>query len=413
MSKYKFVIGVTGSIAAYKSCDLISRLVKDGHEVKSIMTESAKKFIGPASLEALSQNPVAIDDFSNESFMSHIELGKWCDAAMVYPATAQTINSFANGIGQELLNSFFLAYDFKKPFHIAPAMNTRMLENPITKKSIKQLKKMGCHVLDSGAGHLACGEVGQGRLIDSEIAMNQLLSGMGKTDKPVKRILITAGGTRETIDGVRTLTNMSTGKTGAALADRLHAMGYQVLLLTSQFAVMPKSEVRVDTYNTFREIYHTLKALSQSHNFDMILHAAAISDYSIANIQTPEGEINPGNEKMSSQYDNISIQLKRNEKILPRLKDLFGNDTQVVGFKLTSTESKQEQARAIFSLFTENAVDYVIHNDMNDINKGERRFLMTSKAGHQKELESVDTLSDYISSRIEQEPKEFGHDLMS
>ena len=413
MSKYKFVIGITGSIAAYKSCDLISRLTKDGHEVKAIMTPSALKFVGKASIEALSKNQVAIDDFSSEKFMSHIELGKWCDAAMIYPATAQTINSFASGVGQDLLNSFFLAYDFKKKFLVAPAMNTRMLENQVTKKSMKALKKMGCHFLETASGQLACGETGYGRLIEPSVAADQIISLLGKPKKGVKRVLITAGGTRETIDGVRTLTNMSTGKTGAALADLLHDKGYQVLLLTSQYAVMPKSEVKVDTYNTFREIYNTLKALSQSHNFDMILHAAAISDYSIANIQTPEGALPPGQEKMSSQYDNISIQLKRNEKILPRLKDLFGDQTQVVGFKLTSTESKKEQAKAIFSLFTENAVDYVIHNDMNDINKGERKFLMTSKAGHQKELESVDTLAGYIATRIEPNTGEISHDLMS
>ena len=413
MSHSKIVIGITGSIAAYKSCELISQLIKEGHEVKAIMTSTAQKFLGKASVEALTKNKVYVDDFSDDSLMSHIELGNWCDAALIYPASAQTINSFANGVGHELINSFFLAFDFSKNFLIAPAMNTRMFEHPVTKKSLKQLKKIGCQILDTEEGPLACGEYGLGRLLNPERTKTQLLNIIGNPKPSPKRILITAGGTRETIDGVRTLTNMSTGKTGAALADHLHEKGYQVLLLTNQYSIMPKTDVRVDTYDSFRDIYNTLKALSQSHNFDMILHAAAISDYSISNIQTPEGLINPSQDKMSSQYDNISIQLKRNEKILPRLKDLFGSKTQIVGFKLTSTESKEEQARAIFSLFTENAVDYVIHNDMNDINKGQRKYLMTSKMGHQKELESTESLAEYITTRIEPDTLEAQNDLMS
>lgn len=414
MSHYKFVVAVTGSIAAYKSCELISSLVQEGHQVRVIMTRTAEKFIGRESLKALSNYPVAVDDFSESSMMAHIELGKWCDATLVYPATAQTINSLAAGIGSELLHSFYLAYNFNKPFLFAPAMNTRMLKNPSTQKSIKFLTKHGCHFLKTDDGKLACGEVGPGRLISPTMAIEQLLNMVGKKKPSVKRVLITSGGTRETIDGVRTLTNMSTGKTGAELADYLHDRGYQVLLLTSRFAQMPQSQVKVDTYDSFREIYNTLKALGQTHQFDMILHAAAISDYSIEGIQTPEGDLEPGKNKMSSQYDNISIKLKRNEKILPRLKDLFNHKPTVVGFKLTSTESKEEQAKAIFSLFTENSVDYVVHNDMNDINLGKRLFLMTSKRGQQKRLESTAALGEYISTLLSPgKPKETSHDLMS
>ncbi len=415
MLESKVLLCITGSIAAYKACDLISQLKKQKFEVKVIITKTAEKFIGTASLQALSGNKVYTDDFLDDQFMSHIELGKWCDLALIYPATAQTINSLACGVGHELIHSFFLAYDFKKPFLIAPAMNTRMLENPITKKSCETLKNIGCTVLDTSSGELACGEVGAGRALEPEIIIKEVVKHLRLTaNKKVKKILITAGGTRETIDGVRTLTNMSTGRTGASLADQLHFQGHQVLLLTSHYAQRPNSEVRVDTYESFREIYNTLKALAQTQQFDLILHAAAISDYSIDHIQTPEGQLSPGHTKMSSQYDNISIQLKRNEKILPRLKDLFGEQTSVVGFKLTSTESKEEQAKAIFSLFTENAVDYVIHNDMNDINKGERIFLMTSKSGNQKVLKSLKSLGNYIEQIINLEPiSGVSNDLMS
>ncbi len=414
MSKNKLLLCLSGSIAAYKACELVSLLRKNNFEVKVLMTKTSEKFVGKASLQALSGNKVLTDDFLEDQFMTHIKVGTWCDLAMVYPASAQTVNSLACGVGHELLHSMFLAFDFNKPFLIAPAMNTRMLENPITKKSLKSLKKLGCKILPTEKGTLACGEMGAGRLIDPEKALSIIKESLSQQpEKKVKKILITAGGTRETIDGVRTLTNMSTGKTGATLADYLHERGHQVLLLTSTFGKKPNSEVRVDTYDSFREIYNTLKALSQTHQFDMILHAAAISDYSIAHIETPDGEVQPGQEKMSSQYNNISIRLKRNEKILPRLKDLFGEKTKVVGFKLTSTESKEEQARAIFSLFTENAVDYVIHNDMNDINKGERKFLMTSKDGQQNVVESLKALGLHIGDLLDGNERKVDHDLMS
>jgi len=413
MSHFKFVVAVTGSIAAYKSCDLISKFVKLGHQVHVVMSPNAQKFIGRVSLEALSNNPVLIDDFNENSLMAHIELGRWCDAALVYPATAQTINSLASGVGSELLNSFFLAFDFNKPFLIAPAMNTRMLENPITQKSLKILRKANCHILPTDSGNLACGETGAGRLLEPQEAVQKVLTVMGSANFSKRRkILITAGGTRETIDGVRTLTNMSTGQTGAALADYLHEQGFQVLLLTNKYSVMPKSDVKVDTFESFRDIYNTLRALGQTQSFDMILHAAAISDYSIEGIHTPEGDILPGQGKMSSEYSNISIKLKRNEKILPRLKDIFQNQPIVVGFKLTSTESKEEQARAIFSLFTENSVDYVVHNDMKDLNKGQRKYLMTSKSGQQQKLASTQDLAKSIAQILKPIEKRGGHDLM-
>lgn len=344
--------------------------------------------------------------------MAHIELGQWCDLAIVYPATANHINGFAAGIGEGLLHSFFLAFDFKKPFLIAPAMNTRMLFHPATLRSLETLKQWGCHLLPSEEGSLACGEVGEGRLLTPEKAVAFVDSQFSDESPLQKRILITAGGTRETIDGVRTLTNMSTGKTGAEIADALHERGHKVLLLTSKYAVMPKSDVKVDTYESFREIRNTLRALAQSKPFDLIVHAAAISDYSIASIETPDGEVQPGLEKMSSEHDNISIRLTRNEKILPKLKDLFSGDPVVVGFKLTSTESKEEQAKAIFRLFDKGGVDYVVHNDMTDINKGVRNYLLTSNAGEQKKLNSTESLSETLSELLNSKTHEVSHDLV-
>ena len=402
MSRYKIVIGVTGSIASYKSCDLVSKLVQKGHQVKVLMTPHAEKFVGVTSLKTLSKNPVYTDDFQ-DPVMNHIELGRWCDGTLIYPTTAQTINKLACGVGHDPLTAFFLAYDFTKPFMIAPAMNTRMLENPVTQKSINFLKQVGCETLPSEKGSLACGEIGEGRLLSPDQTMIHLFNRLTGGFQP-KRILITAGGTRETIDGVRTLTNLSTGQTGASLADFLHDKGHKVLLLTSSSANKPTSKIKVDTYNSFNDIYNTLKALGRTHHFDMILHSAAISDYSIGEIQTPEGHFSPGTYKISSKHPNISLKLERNKKILPYLKDLFGTKPIVVGFKLTSTENQEEQAKAILNLFSQNTVDYVIHNDMNNINQGKRQFLMTSKMGEQKDLPSISALAEHIANILDSSP---------
>lgn len=412
----KVVVILSGSIAAYKGCDLVSKLKKKGCEVRVIMTPSAEKFVSPVTLQALSGASVITDDFLENQMMAHIELGLWCDLAVFYPATAQSLNSLAVGVGQDTLHSFFLAYPREKPFFIAPAMNTRMLNHPTTQRSLKELADQGYHILPCDSGTLACGETGAGRVMEPAQVLVEVEAFINSHNKKrKKKILITAGGTRESIDGVRTLTNMSTGRTGADLADAFHDMGYQVLLLTSRFSVMPRGQVKVDTFESFQDIANTLQALGKSRSFDMILHAAAISDYSIESIETPEGSLAPGPSKMSSNHQEISIKLRRNEKLLPRLKDLFTDNPLVVGFKLTSTESKQEQARAIFSLFTDNAVDYVVHNDMQDINQGQRKYLLSSQKGHQSELSSTLELAQSLHQILENTPlyQESQRDLMS
>ena len=399
MSSYNIVVCVTGSIAAYKGCELVSYLTQAGHKVRVMMSSCAEKFVGAASFEALSKNPVWVEDFESP-LMNHIEWGKWCDVCLVYPATAQTINSLASGVSSDPINSFFMAYDFKKPFIVAPSMNTRMLQNPVTQKSLHFLSQIGCKILPSDKGSLACGETGQGRVLSPRETITDLFHHIGcrwleESGLGSKRILITAGGTRDSIDGVRVLTNISTGMTGAQLADLLYEQGHQVWLLTSQMATKPLSKVHIDTYESFDEIYNRLKALGQTHSFDMILHAAAISDYSVRKVQTPHGPMTIG-QKMSSQYEKISIQLERNKKILPCLKDIFKNHPIVIGFKLTVTEDQEEQAHAIESLFVNNTVDYVVHNNIKNVQKRDHVFLLTSKNGDKKHLSSIEDLSQHV-----------------
>src|SRR4051812_24146469 len=176
MSKNKNVLFLlTGSIAAYKSCHVISRLVQDGFEVQTAATEGALKFVGAATLEGLTGRPVFADVFERGKMMGHIELAQWADLAIVCPATANTINSLASGIATDCVGTLFLAYDLKKPFLIAPAMNQQMYKHPATQNALKKLEQFGVQVLPTDEGHQACGDVGPGRLLEPEIILKSIL----------------------------------------------------------------------------------------------------------------------------------------------------------------------------------------------------------------------------------------------
>jgi len=175
MSRANIVIMLTGSIACYKACDLISKLIKEKFQVRCVVTESALEFIGAATLEALTGNPIHKGMFEANMNMDHISLNKWADLFLVCPATANTINKLANGIADDLIGSSFLANNLKKPFWIAPAMNEGMYHHPITQKSLKYLEDLGCHIFDVGEGRLACGDIGKGKLLEPALLMEKIL----------------------------------------------------------------------------------------------------------------------------------------------------------------------------------------------------------------------------------------------
>jgi len=182
MSNSNIVFGLTGSIACYKACELISTLVKEGHEVQTVVSISALNFIGKATLEGLTGKSVYYDTFEEGKMMSHIELVKWADIFVTAPATANTINKLAAGIGDNIIGALFLANNFQKPYLISPAMNTQMLEHPATQNSLYTLKKWGCKVLDTDEGILACGDIGKGKLLS-----------LPKIDQAIKRELYPRG----------------------------------------------------------------------------------------------------------------------------------------------------------------------------------------------------------------------------
>jgi phosphopantothenoylcysteine decarboxylase/phosphopantothenate--cysteine ligase len=227
MCAARILFKLSGSISAWKACAVISKLVQDGHEVQTVATEAALRFVGAATLEGLTGRAVASDLWEAGAAMEHINLVKWADVVVLCPATANTINKLAAGSGEDLVGALFLAHDWHKPYLLAPAMNPAMWSHPATIESVDRLKSWGVRVLPVGSGRLACGDEGEGRLLEPEILLAHIRAAIGQQHPPanILRVLITSGGTEEAVDGVRTLGNFSTGRTGAMIAEGFSAAG--------------------------------------------------------------------------------------------------------------------------------------------------------------------------------------------
>lgn len=367
MSNYKILFGITGSIAAYKSAYLISKLVQNGFEVKVAATESALKFIGKATLEGLTGNLVYVDSFQSGEMMNHINLLRWADLIIVCPASANTINKFANGIADNLLTSLFLAYDFTKPFLIAPAMNLNMYEHPATKESLNRLNKWGIKVLPTAEGYLACGDYGKGKLLEPDEIYKHILLSLNKEIKKKLKILITAGGTKESIDGVRYVTNLSTGKTASAIANYFINRKYDVTFLHAVDSRLPDSCRKIAFYD-FNDLDNKLQNLLSTENYDVVIHNAAVSDYSVENVEiNKEKYAAPLTKKINSENESIILHLKRNYKILDKIRDYSINKNLfLVAFKFTNKLNEEQKIEEVKKCFEKSSCNLVVSNDLND-----------------------------------------------
>ncbi|WP_374075915.1 bifunctional phosphopantothenoylcysteine decarboxylase/phosphopantothenate--cysteine ligase CoaBC [Bdellovibrio bacteriovorus] len=383
MSKSKVLFIMTGSIACYKACHVVSRLVQNNCEVQVVATPSALKFVGNATLEGLTGKTVVSDMYAPGNVMDHIHLMRWADMILVAPATASFINKAAQGVGDDLVQTLFLAHDFKKPFLVAPAMNTSMYSHPVTQKSLQALRDMGLEILDSASGILACGEEGWGRLLEPDLILKFALEALKRSPKseaakaPSARasafakvkVLVTAGGTQEPIDTVRVISNLSSGRTGIALAEAMTQMGFDVTLLQAHGSPKTENVSRRDYFTSFASLDEKIKNYLSSEDFTHVIHAAAVSDYSVDSIEVAGKKYRPFEvKKVSSDSEAMNIHLKRNHKIVDRLKDYSKNkDLQVIAFKLTSHASSEERKAAVEKLFKGSKADYVVHNDLTDI----------------------------------------------
>jgi phosphopantothenoylcysteine decarboxylase/phosphopantothenate--cysteine ligase len=402
-SSKKILLKMSGSIAAYKVCHIISKLVQAGHEVQVVSSPHVHHFIGSSTLEGLSQKPVISDTFEPHNAMAHIHLMRWADIILAAPATANFINKIAAGIGDDLLTTLFLAHDFKKPYLVAPAMNSSMYHHPITQESITKLKNLSIQILESDSGILACGEVGQGRILEPEAILKKLEAEMFPTSEKKKkssietekvknyknntkhmnlsspsgkllRILITAGGTQEPIDAMRVLTNLSTGKTAIRMAEYFYSLGYDVTVLAAISSPKPKFlEIKVYKFQSFLDLEEKLKTLVSTMEFDVVVHAAAVSDFSVSQLTQNNTELFHSSDSKISSKNELIIKLKPNPKILPQIKGWSINkNLLVVGFKFTSTENLDERKLAVEKLFADNSVDFVVHNDSFNIDRNKK-----------------------------------------
>jgi len=353
MSRSKVLFFLSGSIAAFKACQVISRLVQEGCEVQTVATPSSLRFVGAATLEGLTGKPVLKDLWEEGRAMDHIHLSRWADFGVLCPASANTIGKMANGLADDLVSAMILAWPKGKPLHVFPAMNHGMLSHPATQENLAKLSGFGFKIHPTQAGNLACGEEGAGRLLEPEDILARL------RPKQLGSVLITSGATREPIDGIRFLSNVSTGRTGATLADALVAEGFAVTYVHGQGAVMPKAKVTALPYTSFIDLDECLRAQLGKNHFTAVIHCAAVSDYSIASVNNE----NPDADRKLKSDHELSLQLKRNFKILPRLKEYSANkEIKVIGFKLTLNAAQEETLKRARELLGP-AVDAVVAND--------------------------------------------------
>ncbi|MGK5086495.1 bifunctional phosphopantothenoylcysteine decarboxylase/phosphopantothenate--cysteine ligase CoaBC [Bdellovibrionota bacterium FG-2] len=363
---------LSGSIAAFKACEVISALIKQGHEVQTICTPSALKFVGSATLEGLTGKPVLSDLFAAGRNLDHIRLVKWADLSIVCPATANLINKLAAGIADTPTGALFLAHDFSKPWLLAPAMNPAMYGHSITQASLEKLKKLGVQILKPANGRVACGDEGEGRLLEPQEILNEIAKAASSVclQSPIqpRRIIITAGGTREPIDGVRYISNLSSGATGAVISDELLKCGHQVVYLHGENAKKPTRSCEQYVFGGFTDLDHQLKTLLGTRPFDAIIHLAAVSDFSVEQIEVQGKRYSPEHFGKLSSSAAPTLHLKRNFKIVDRIRGYSKNErAKIIAFKLTHTADPKQQELAIHRLWESSKADLIVHNDVSGI----------------------------------------------
>lgn len=334
MSKKRIVVGVSGGIAAYKACDLVSKLSKKDYEVKVILTKHAEKFVSKLTFEALCHNYVETDlfDESNEDPIAHITLAKWADLMIIVPATANIIAKVTHGISDDLLSTTFLACNKHKM--ICPAMNTQMYENPITQKNIQACKDLGYQILDPVVGHLACNDTGRGKMIEPADIVEAIDNYFNTSNKlSGKTVLISAGPTQEAMDPVRFISNHSSGKQGYAIAKAAKAMGANVILVSGPVQLEKIEGIQTIDVTSALDMFEAIK--QNADKADYIIMAAAVSDYRPENI---------AEHKIKKSDDTIEMTFVKNPDILAYLGRCKTKKQIICGFAM-ETQNLDKNAK--------------------------------------------------------------------
>ncbi len=350
----KILLGISGSIAAYKVASLIRLLIKDGHEVRCIMTEAACQFISTLTIATLSKNQVYKDFFSDEGWHNHVALGLWADVFLIAPATANTLSKLATGAADNMLTATYLSA--KCPIIIAPAMDLDMWHHGSTKHNINVIKSYGNTFIPVGFGELASGLVGDGRMAEPEEIVEFLKDTfLLSNDLQGIKILVTAGPTYEHLDPVRFIGNYSSGKMGIAIANEAVKRGAEVHLVLGPTSNLPNEQVQLTKVTSAQQMY---EACSQNfNNYDIVVFSAAVADYRPAEV---------ANEKIKKNDAEMSILLHKNIDIAFTLGQTKRDGQVLVGFAL---ETNDEEANAIKKIHKKN-LDFIVLNSLNDKGAG-------------------------------------------
>ena len=351
LSNKKILLIICGGISAYKSLEIIRGLKKNNAQVKTILTKSAKEFVTPLSISSLSQEKVYEDMFNieNESEMDHISLSRWADLILVSPATANTISKLSSGSADDLASTVILASD--KEIYLVPAMNVRMWEHPSTKENLYKLKNFGYKIIGPEIGDMACGEFGEGKMTEPNKIISEIDSYFKFKEKNKKyKALITAGPTREYIDPIRFITNMSSGKQGYEIAKSFRDSGFETTLISGVTNLKPVSGVNFINVDTAEEMYNeTIKNLPA----DVAVFSAAVSDYKVKNYK---------NEKIKKKED-LNLDLIKNIDILANIsKHNSLRPKLTIGFAAETNNLVNNSLKKL----EEKNCDWIVANDVSD-----------------------------------------------
>lgn len=344
----RILLGVSGSIAAYKAPDILRRLQEQGAGVSVLMTENAARFVSRLTFEALTGRPVPASGFANRELgIVHIDMTDRLDAAVIAPATANIIGKVAAGIGDDALTTALLAADC--PIVMAPAMNHRMYGNSIVRSNIAFLKEQGVRFVEPGTGRLACGSEGQGRLADVELIVGEVMKALTTGELDGKTVLVTAGPTREPIDTVRFISNPSTGKMGFALASAARRRGADVILIAGPTQTSPPRGLTVIPVTTARDMYSAV--MEQLHRADILIMAAAVSDFR---------PVSAKERKIKKQEASTVLELEQTQDILATVSRAPG-DRLLIGFAAETDAVAENALRKL----KEKNLDMIIANDVS------------------------------------------------
>ena len=351
----KIVLGITGSIAAYKSCLIIRELIKSGAEVQVVITPAGKEFITPITLSALTHKPVVSEFFSQKdgTWNSHVDLGLWADAMVIAPCTAATLGKMANGVADNMLITTYLS--MKAPVFIAPAMDLDMYKHPSTQKNIETLRSFGNHIIEPSSGFLASGLEGKGRMEEPENIVKALADFFSTSsespsyieDLKDKKILITAGPTYEKIDPVRFIGNYSSGKMGFALAEECSRRGAKVVLVAGPVSLTCTENIQRVNVESCKEMYEA--AVGEFPNCDAAILCAAVADFRPETI---------AEQKIKRVGDELLLKLKPTQDIAATIGSMKGEGQRIVAFAL---ETNEEESNAQRKLEKKNA-DFIVLN---------------------------------------------------